>query len=181
MPFTFVIINESLTKVSNKSKIKVKLMQSRWNQGSMMEGISGAMLLCLVTSVYAVTWFGKTKKPKVSPWQKLLVLKFIKPIYVWKNPGLWCSHLGVSEFHQRVERFNAPVFQASPAPAKIPVSASPRASSLVTGIQQKLQCCVTPSSQQASHIREVGVGARIICLWITELPTLSNGWIFWTT
>lgn len=55
-----------------------------------------------------------------------------------------------------MERFQVPIFQASPALAKSPISVSVGASSLVSGIQQKLQANKTSSSQQESRIREVG-------------------------
>lgn len=68
---------------------------------------------------------------------------------------------GEGEFHQRLERFKVPDFQASPAPALRPTDPSPRAcSNSVSDIQQKLQCSTTPSSQQASRIREVGSRAQ---------------------
>lgn len=61
-----------------------------------------------------------------------------------------------------MERFKEPVFQASPAPAKSPPNPSPRPSSnFVSDIQQKLQCTATPSSQQASRMREVGAGTQM--------------------
>lgn len=63
-----------------------------------------------------------------------------------------------------MEQFQVPMFQASPAPAKSPVNLSLRTCSLVSGIQQKLQCCMTSSSQQASRIREVSLRACIIYL-----------------
>lgn len=73
------------------------------------------------------------------------------------------SPLGEGEFHQRLERFKVPDFQASPAPALRPIEPSPRASSnSVSDIQQKLQCTTTPSSQQASRIREVSSRAQQI-------------------
>ncbi|KAF7225145.1 transcript variant X5 [Nothobranchius furzeri] len=63
--------------------------------------------------------------------------------------------LGEEEFNERLERFKAPVFQASPTPAEIPANPSPRARSrFVSGIQQKLQCSTTPSSKQAFSIRQ---------------------------
>uniref|UniRef100_A0A1A8ID57 Si:dkey-30c15.10 n=1 Tax=Nothobranchius kuhntae TaxID=321403 RepID=A0A1A8ID57_NOTKU len=63
--------------------------------------------------------------------------------------------LGEEEFNERLERFKAPVFQASPTPAEIPVNPSPRARSrFVSSIQQKLQCSTTPSSKQAFSIRQ---------------------------
>lgn len=69
---------------------------------------------------------------------------------------------GEGEFNQRMERFKVPVFQASPAPTPSPANSGPRScSNFVSGIQQKLQGTTTPSSKQASRIREVGSGAFI--------------------
>lgn len=66
---------------------------------------------------------------------------------------------GEGEFNQRLERFKVPDSQASPAPALSQVNHSPRpCSNFVSDIQQKLQCSTTPSSQQASRLREVGSG-----------------------
>ncbi|XP_041795186.1 anillin isoform X2 [Chelmon rostratus] len=63
--------------------------------------------------------------------------------------------LGEGEFNQRMERFKVPVFQASPAPTTSPANSGPRScSNFVSGIQQKLQGTTTPSSKQASRIRE---------------------------
>lgn len=67
---------------------------------------------------------------------------------------------GAGEFHQRLERFKAPTFQGSRAAAKSPDSPPPRTCVLVSGLQQKLQCSLTPSSQQASRAREVGPAAE---------------------
>uniref|UniRef100_A0A3Q3W9S9 PH domain-containing protein n=1 Tax=Mola mola TaxID=94237 RepID=A0A3Q3W9S9_MOLML len=62
---------------------------------------------------------------------------------------------GQGEFQHRVERFKVPLVQASPAPSQTPTNQSPRTcSNFVSGIQQKLQGITTPSSQQASRIRE---------------------------
>ncbi|CAL8262614.1 unnamed protein product [Merluccius merluccius] len=61
--------------------------------------------------------------------------------------------LGEDEFHQRMERFQAPVFQASPS--VVPSSSCSRTcSDFVSGIQQKLQGSLTPSSKQVSIIRQ---------------------------
>ncbi|XP_070828829.1 anillin, actin binding protein 2 [Chaetodon trifascialis] len=63
--------------------------------------------------------------------------------------------LDEGEFNQRMERFKVPVFEASPAPTQSPAISGPRAcSNFVSGIQQKLQGTTTPSSKQASRIRE---------------------------
>ncbi|KAM7396309.1 hypothetical protein PAMP_019358 [Pampus punctatissimus] len=62
---------------------------------------------------------------------------------------------GEGEFNQRLERFKVPVFQASPAPTLSPANLCPLSrSSFVSGIQQKLQGTATPSSRQASLIRQ---------------------------
>ncbi|KAM9753836.1 anillin, actin binding protein 2 isoform 2-T2 [Menidia menidia] len=80
------------------------------------------------------------------------------------DPGAHCSSvsvqdkehlLGEGEFNQRKERFKSPLSQASPAFMQSPSSSCPRSRShLVTGIQQMLQCSTTPSSKQASRIRQ---------------------------
>ncbi|XP_076589827.1 anillin, actin binding protein 2 [Chaetodon auriga] len=63
--------------------------------------------------------------------------------------------LDEGEFSQRMERFKVPVFEASPAPTQSPAMSGPRTcSNFVSGIQQKLQGTTTPSSKQASRIRE---------------------------
>ncbi|KAM7414054.1 hypothetical protein PAMA_019055 [Pampus argenteus] len=63
--------------------------------------------------------------------------------------------LGEGEFNQRLERFKVPVFQASPASTLSPANLCPLTrSSFVSGIQQKLQGTATPSSRQASLIRQ---------------------------
>lgn len=69
---------------------------------------------------------------------------------------------GEGEFNQRMERFKVPVFQASPAPTESPADPCPRTcSNFVSGIQQKLQDTTTPSSEQASRMRDVGSEAFI--------------------
>ncbi|XP_040894270.1 anillin isoform X3 [Toxotes jaculatrix] len=61
--------------------------------------------------------------------------------------------LDEGEFSQRMERFKVPVFQAGPTPS--PANLGPRTrSNLVSGIHQKLQGTTTPSSKQASRIRQ---------------------------
>ncbi|KAM4572183.1 anillin, actin binding protein 2 isoform 2-T2 [Odontesthes bonariensis] len=63
--------------------------------------------------------------------------------------------LGEGEFNQRMERFKAPLAQDSPTLMQSPTNACPRTrSNFVCGIQQKLQCSTTPSSTQASRIRQ---------------------------
>lgn len=69
---------------------------------------------------------------------------------------------GEGEFNQRMERFKVPVFQASPVPTMSPANPYPRTrSNFVSGIQQKLHGTTTPSSKQASRMRQVGSGAFI--------------------
>ncbi|XP_014825060.1 PREDICTED: actin-binding protein anillin-like isoform X2 [Poecilia mexicana] len=63
--------------------------------------------------------------------------------------------LGEEEFHQRLERFKAPASQADTTQTPSPASSCLRPrSGFVSGIQQKLQCTTTPSSKQASIIRQ---------------------------
>ncbi|XP_061775911.1 anillin-like isoform X4 [Nerophis ophidion] len=63
--------------------------------------------------------------------------------------------LSEEDFHQRMERFKGPFSEAcpdaTPSPSKPP---SRNLSEFVSGIQQKLQGDVTPSSKQASRIRQ---------------------------
>uniref|UniRef100_A0A3Q2PYY0 Anillin-like n=1 Tax=Fundulus heteroclitus TaxID=8078 RepID=A0A3Q2PYY0_FUNHE len=72
------------------------------------------------------------------------------------NKGVREHLLGEDEFHQRMERFNkAPVSQANTTQTPSPGSTCPRSrSDFVCDIQQKLQCTTTPSSKQASIIRQ---------------------------
>ncbi|KAM4553169.1 anillin, actin binding protein 2 [Fundulus diaphanus] len=72
------------------------------------------------------------------------------------NKGVREHLLGEDEFHQRMERFNkAPVSQANTTQTPSPASTCPRTrSDFVCDIQQKLQCTTTPSSKQASIIRQ---------------------------
>ncbi|XP_032405246.1 anillin, actin binding protein 2 isoform X4 [Xiphophorus hellerii] len=63
--------------------------------------------------------------------------------------------LGEEEFHQRLERFKAPASQADTTQTPSPASSCPRPrSDFVSGIRQKLQCTTTPSSKQASIMRQ---------------------------
>ncbi|XP_044049714.1 anillin isoform X8 [Siniperca chuatsi] len=63
--------------------------------------------------------------------------------------------LGEGEFNQRMERFKVPIFQASPAPTPSPTNPCPQTrSNFVSGIQQRLHVTTTPSSKQASRIRQ---------------------------
>ncbi|XP_056454850.1 anillin-like [Gadus chalcogrammus] len=67
------------------------------------------------------------------------------------NKGLTEHLLGEDEFHQRMERFKATIFQSSPS---LVPSSSRTYSDLVSGIQQKLQGSLTPSSKQAVLVRQ---------------------------
>ncbi|XP_071345515.1 anillin, actin binding protein 2 isoform X8 [Trachinotus anak] len=61
--------------------------------------------------------------------------------------------LGEEEFHQRMERFKVPA--VTTAPATGPVNLCPQTcSNFVSGIHQKLQGTTTPSSKQASRMRQ---------------------------
>ncbi|XP_047453441.1 anillin isoform X5 [Mugil cephalus] len=65
--------------------------------------------------------------------------------------------LGEREFSQRMERFKAPVFQPPPFSTTTPTQTEscPRTrSNLVSDIHQKLQGSTTPSSKQASRMRQ---------------------------
>uniref|UniRef100_A0A3P8SC19 Anillin, actin binding protein 2 n=1 Tax=Amphiprion percula TaxID=161767 RepID=A0A3P8SC19_AMPPE len=71
------------------------------------------------------------------------------------GPSVSIHSKGEGEFSQRMERFKAPVPQVSPAPSLSPANTCPRTrSDFVSGIQQKLQGTMTPSSKQASRIRQ---------------------------
>ncbi|XP_035013143.1 uncharacterized protein si:dkey-30c15.10 isoform X3 [Hippoglossus stenolepis] len=61
--------------------------------------------------------------------------------------------LGQGEFSQRVERFKVPVLQIGLTPSPSSLSSRTR-SNLVSDIHQKLQGTTTPSSKQASRIRQ---------------------------
>ncbi|KAM8862099.1 anillin, actin binding protein 2 isoform 4-T4 [Synchiropus picturatus] len=61
--------------------------------------------------------------------------------------------LGEEQFHQRVECFEALISKTEASPTPSPVSSQNR-SDFVSGIQQKLQDTATPSSKQASRIRQ---------------------------
>uniref|UniRef100_A0A3Q3AYE7 Anillin, actin binding protein 2 n=1 Tax=Kryptolebias marmoratus TaxID=37003 RepID=A0A3Q3AYE7_KRYMA len=72
------------------------------------------------------------------------------------NKGVKEHFLGKEEFNQRMERFKAPVSLVSPTPIQSPANPCQRpGSDFVSGIQQKLQLTTTPSSKQASLIRQV--------------------------
>ncbi|XP_035521542.1 uncharacterized protein si:dkey-30c15.10 isoform X1 [Morone saxatilis] len=77
------------------------------------------------------------------------------PSIIIHEKGFTEHLLNEGEFNQRMERFKVPVFQASPAPTPSPANPCPRTcSNFVSGIQQKLQGTTTPSSKQASRIRQ---------------------------
>ncbi|XP_034033046.1 anillin isoform X2 [Thalassophryne amazonica] len=77
------------------------------------------------------------------------------PSLVSHNKGFRENLLGENEFHQRLERFKGPLFQSCPSPTPSPTSSSSRTlSNFVLDIQQKLQGSATPSSKQASRIRQ---------------------------
>lgn len=61
---------------------------------------------------------------------------------------------GETEFNQRLERFKVPVFE--PSPTQNSASCSRTRSNFVSDIHQKLQGDTTPSSKQASRMRQVG-------------------------
>ncbi|XP_054632138.1 anillin isoform X2 [Dunckerocampus dactyliophorus] len=63
--------------------------------------------------------------------------------------------LSEADFHQRMVCFKGPLFQAGPDTTHSPAKPRPRnLSSVVSGIQHKLQGDATPSSKQASRIRQ---------------------------
>ncbi|XP_041652551.1 anillin isoform X5 [Cheilinus undulatus] len=72
------------------------------------------------------------------------------------SPSVIREHLlGDGEFTQRMERFKAPLFQASPAPTSRSANLCPKmCSNFVSDIQQKLKGVTTPSSKQAVRMRQ---------------------------
>ncbi|XP_022624255.1 anillin-like isoform X2 [Seriola dumerili] len=69
------------------------------------------------------------------------------------DKGLKEHLLGEEEFNQRMERFKAPLVKA--APALSPLDLCPRTrSNFVSDIHQKLQGTTTPSSKEASRMRQ---------------------------
>ncbi|XP_030222089.1 anillin, actin binding protein 2 isoform X1 [Gadus morhua] len=87
------------------------------------------------------------------------------------NKGFTEHLLGEDEFHQRMERFKAPIFQ--PSPSLVP--SSPRTcSDLVSGIQQKLQGSLTPSSKQAVFIRQEREKELRL---LNAQPICENAWL----
>ncbi|MEQ2309832.1 hypothetical protein AMECASPLE_002556 [Ameca splendens] len=91
------------------------------------------------------------------------------------NRGVREHLLGEEEFNQRMDRFKTPVSQANATQTPSPASTGPRTrSGFVSGIQQKLQCTTTPSSKQASIIRQERE------LELNQLPFQSvseNAWL----
>ncbi|MED6248709.1 hypothetical protein ATANTOWER_003890, partial [Ataeniobius toweri] len=91
------------------------------------------------------------------------------------NRGVREHLLGEEEFNQRMDRFKTPVSQANATQTPSPASTCPRTrSGFVSGIQQKLQCTTTPSSKQASIIRQERE------LELNQLPFQSvseNAWL----
>ncbi|KAK5617879.1 hypothetical protein CRENBAI_025328 [Crenichthys baileyi] len=91
------------------------------------------------------------------------------------NRGVREHLLGEEEFNQRMDRFKTPVSQANTTQTQSPASTCPRTrSGFVSGIQQKLQCTTTPSSKQASIIRQERE------LELNQLPFQSvseNAWL----
>lgn len=88
-----------------------------------------------------------------------LFIYFKRSSMFWNISSCIFPPSGEGEFNQRLERFKVPDSQASPASALSQANHSPRpCSNFVSDIQQKLQCSTTPSSQQASRLREVGSG-----------------------
>ncbi|XP_073785316.1 anillin, actin binding protein 2 isoform X3 [Danio rerio] len=80
------------------------------------------------------------------------------------------SHIGEGEFSSRLERFKAPTPMNSPG-RSTPCSRS--LSSFVHGMQQKLNATVTPSSKEASRIRQ----AREDELRLLKIqPVAENMW-----
>ncbi|XP_022075238.2 anillin [Acanthochromis polyacanthus] len=77
------------------------------------------------------------------------------PSVSFHSKGLREHLLGEGEFSQRMERFKAPVPQVSHAPSLSPANTCARTrSNFVSEIQQQLQGTTTPSSKQASRIRQ---------------------------
>ncbi|XP_047210303.1 anillin isoform X7 [Girardinichthys multiradiatus] len=93
------------------------------------------------------------------------------------NRGVREHLLGEEEFNQRMDRFKTPVSQANATQTPSPASTCPRTrSGFVCGIQQKLQCTTTPSSKQASIIRQERE------LELNQLPfqsVIENAWLKW--
>ncbi|XP_045894133.1 anillin isoform X7 [Micropterus dolomieu] len=77
------------------------------------------------------------------------------PSAIIQEKGFRAHLLGEGEFNQRMERFKVPVFQASLGSTLSPANPCPEIrSNFVSGIQNKLHSSTTPSSKQASRIRQ---------------------------
>ncbi|XP_061577218.1 anillin, actin binding protein 2 isoform X3 [Cololabis saira] len=73
-----------------------------------------------------------------------------------ENKGLREQLLTEGEFSQRMERFKAPATQVSPNSTPSPSRSCPRTrSNFVSDIHQKLQCTTTPSSKEATRMRQI--------------------------
>ncbi|KAM4619187.1 anillin, actin binding protein 2 [Polymixia lowei] len=95
------------------------------------------------------------------------------PSAVIQDKGFREHLLGEEVFTQRLERFKAPVFQASPSLG--PASSCPRTlSNFVSGIQQKLQDSQTPSSKQVSRIRQEREQELLL---LRSQPISENAWL----
>ncbi|KAK9958738.1 hypothetical protein ABG768_010843 [Culter alburnus] len=80
-------------------------------------------------------------------------------------------HIGEGEFSSRLQRFKAPTPLNSPAPS---TPCTRNLSSFVHGIQQQLNAAVTPSSKEASRIRQ----AREDELRLLKVqPVADNMWL----
>ncbi|KAF6724498.1 Actin-binding protein anillin [Oryzias melastigma] len=77
------------------------------------------------------------------------------PSFIHHDRSVRQHLLADGEFTQRMERFKAPALQATPTKTPSPAGSDQRScSSLVSDIQHKLQSTTTPSSKQASRIRQ---------------------------
>uniref|UniRef100_A0A8C7ZCB2 Anillin homology domain-containing protein n=1 Tax=Oryzias sinensis TaxID=183150 RepID=A0A8C7ZCB2_9TELE len=77
------------------------------------------------------------------------------PSFIHHDKSVKQHLLADGEFTQRMERFKAPALQASPTNSESPASSCQRScSNFVSDIQQKLQSTTTPSTKQASRIRQ---------------------------
>ncbi|XP_059191824.1 LOW QUALITY PROTEIN: anillin, actin binding protein 2 [Centropristis striata] len=77
------------------------------------------------------------------------------PSAIIYEKGLREHLLGEGEFHQLVERFKVPAFQAGPTPTPGLINPSPRTrSNFVSAIQQKLNDTPAASSKQVSRMRQ---------------------------
>ncbi|RVE72304.1 hypothetical protein OJAV_G00060520 [Oryzias javanicus] len=77
------------------------------------------------------------------------------PSFIHHDRSVRQHLLADGEFTQRMERFKGPALQTTPTNAPSPAGSGQRScSSFVSDIQQKLQSTTTPSSKQASRIRQ---------------------------